>query len=66
MVSANDVMRRIERLGHGLGPRVDMLVDGVDAADPQILEAADDLAERTLGLAGNVGDGALGGIRDRR
>ena len=54
----------IEGLGHGLGPRVDMLVDRVDAADPQVLEAADDLAERTLGLAGDVGDGALGRIGD--
>ena len=56
----------IEGVGDGLGPRVDMLVDGVDAADPQVFEAADDLAERALGFAGNVGDGAFGCVGDLR
>src|SRR5712675_450748 len=55
---------RIEGLGHGLGPRVDMLVDRIDAADPQVFEAADGLAERTFGLAGDVGDGAFGRVGD--
>ena len=54
----------VERVGDRLGPRVDVLVDRVDAADPQVLEAADDLAERTLGFAGQVGDGALGRVGD--
>ena len=62
--SANEVMRASSASATDLVREFDMLVDRVDAADPQVLEAADRLAERTFGLAGDVGDGTFGGVGD--